>query len=83
MQVELKVGVMRSAGMESEVVGVSVSWMVSGERTWVSIGYREAERDAIGVNAECSTIEAVEGRLEDGLDDPFAYISYLGLANPK
>jgi len=53
MQVVLKVGVMRSAGMESEVVGVSVSWMVSGERTWVSIGDREAER---GCNwCQCGT----------------------------
>lgn len=41
---ELKVGVMRSGGMESEGVGGSVSWIVSGERTWVSIGDREAER---------------------------------------
>lgn len=50
MQVELKVGVMRSAGMESEVVGGSVSWMVSGERTWVSIENGEANWGATGVD---------------------------------
>jgi len=83
MQVELKVGVMRSAGMESEVVGVSVSWMISGERAWISIGNGKAERSAIGVDAEWVKIRAVDKRPEDGSENPFACFSYLGLANPK
>lgn len=40
MQVELKVGVMSSAGMESVVVDEDwgwISWITSGERAWISI----------------------------------------------
>ena len=37
MQLELKILVIWSAGMASEVDGVWVSWIISGESGWISI----------------------------------------------
>ena len=37
IQVELKVGVMRSAGIESSVGRAWMSCMVSGNRAWISM----------------------------------------------
>ena len=51
MQVELKVGFMRSAGMVSlgECVGEEVvSWITSGERAWTSIVLVEGGTDGFG-----------------------------------
>ena len=72
MQVEPNVGVMRSAGIKSLVVEGWVSWIISGDKGWISMMGEQ-------VSEHCNCEEVLVSYLEDQKSRTLGVIPSLSL----